>query len=766
MGNGTGVFLSNASSTNGGVTGDVVEGNYIGTDANSDSGIGNVGDGVLIDHGSDGNTIGGTTPAARNIISGNTDSGVTLAQGTGANNNAVNSNVVEGNYIGTDVSGNNPLPNGTVGVAIEDVNGNTIGGTAAGAGNVISGNSASGSLNEAGGVSISGGSTSNVIQGNDIGTNASGNSPLPNTGIGVLIDSSNANTVGGAAPGAGNIISGNASVGVKITNLAASNGGVNSNVVQGNYIGTNASSADNLGNHNQGVVIDYGSDGNTVGGTATGDRNVISGNGEAGVVLSTGATGIAVNSNVVQGNLIGTNVNGTGALANGSNGLEIIGSNDNTVGGAAAGAGNTISGNTGSGVSITASSTENVVQGNDILDNSIDGVTVGSSTSDASTTGNLIIENVITGNAGLGIDLGGDGDTNNGASGHSGPNDVQDFPTLTGVSSSGAATTVTGTFTETNEPNSSLQIAFYADPTADPTQHGQAASFLGTTTITTNGSGQVPSFSASGLTLSGGPVPVGDVVTATANVVSSSAAGIVVNDTSEFSADLAVVAPPAATTQAATSITTTGATLSASVNPEGGATTVTFVYGTSPTLTSGTTTPVQSIGSGTSAQAVPAPVTGLTADTTYFFEVEATNAGGTTIGSILSFTTIAVPSATTTAATAVTTTGATLTASVDPDGSATTVTFAYGTSPTLTTSTTTTAQSVGSGTGGSGGVGAGDRPDGEHDLLLRGERDQLGRHHHRLDPQLRPPRSPRRRDDNSHRGRDDHQRHPHRERQP
>ena len=158
--------------------------------------------------------------------------------------------------------------------------------------------------------------------------------------------------------------------------------------------------------------------------------------------------------------------------------------------------------------------------------------------------------------------------------------------------------------------------------------------------------------------------------------------------------------PAAVTTQAATAVTTTGATLNSSGNPEGSATTVTFVYGTDPTLTTGTTTTTaQTIGSGTSAQAVTAPLTGLAPNTTYFFEVQATNPGGTTTGSILTYSTAATPPAVTTqAATAVTTTGATLGASVNPEGTATTVSFVYGTDPTLTSgTTTTTAQSIGGG---------------------------------------------------------------------
>jgi len=157
---------------------------------------------------------------------------------------------------------------------------------------------------------------------------------------------------------------------------------------------------------------------------------------------------------------------------------------------------------------------------------------------------------------------------------------------------------------------------------------------------------------------------------------------------------------PDATTQAATAITSTTATLNASVNPEGSATTVTLVYGIDPTLTAGTTaTDAQAIGSGTGAVAVTAPLLGLTPGTTYYFQVVATNALGTSDGSIFSFTTPTAPDATTQAATAITSTTATLNASVNPDASATSVIFVYSTDATLMAGTTaTSAQAIGSAT--------------------------------------------------------------------
>ena len=131
-------------------------------------------------------------------------------------------NQVQGNYIGTDVTGTAAIGNGE-GIFITGSN-NRIGGTAAGAGNVISGN-----FN---GVYISGGGGT-LVQGNRIGTDASGTAPLGNV-VGVLVVGPDT-TVGGTAAGAGNIISGNGLYGAFIA--------FGGTTVQGNFIGTDATGA-------------------------------------------------------------------------------------------------------------------------------------------------------------------------------------------------------------------------------------------------------------------------------------------------------------------------------------------------------------------------------------------------------------------------------------------------------------------------------------------------------------------------------------------
>ena len=170
-----------------------------------------------------------------------------------------------GNYIGTDTTGNNKIGNSDFGVVINGpASNNTVGGTVAGAGNVISGNG--------GGVEISGNSantaTGNVIAGNYIGVKATGTAALGNTNDGVLLAFAGNNTIGGSAgtafqgpcTGACNVISGNGGNGVELNgNLTTGN------LVQGNYIGTDVNGAAAIGNTLDGILLVFGANNNVIG---------------------------------------------------------------------------------------------------------------------------------------------------------------------------------------------------------------------------------------------------------------------------------------------------------------------------------------------------------------------------------------------------------------------------------------------------------------------------------------------------------------------
>ena len=261
-------------------------------------------------------------------------------------------NLVEGNYIGTDITGTFGVGNADNGVQFDGgSNGNTIGGTTAGTRNIISGNGTIADL--AGGIADYGGNDT-LIVGNFVGTNAAGTAAIPNGWIGVAIDfGASDNTVGGTTAAARNLIDGTLGVcGLEFYQTGTGN------LAEGNYIGVDATGTMAIGNAGSGVQFWGGGSGdNTVGGAGAGAGNVISGSGGNGIYLST-------DSNLVDGNYIGTNASGTAGLPNDGAGIDVA-SPGNTIGGTSAGAGNLISGNEGQGILLTGTgATGNFVQGN------------------------------------------------------------------------------------------------------------------------------------------------------------------------------------------------------------------------------------------------------------------------------------------------------------------------------------------------------------------------------------------------------------------
>lgn len=482
----------------------LIQGNYIGVDASgSQSRLNAIG---IRMSASSNNVIGGTSAAARNVISGNLE-GIVI---TGAGN------VIQGNFIGTNATGTAAIGNHESGLNILGPD-NVIGGSSAGAGNLISGN-LDGIYDQAPG---------NTIQGNLIGTDVTGTKKVPN-GIGIKANVLNT-LIGGLTPAARNVISGNASIGVVVSGSGSK--------LQGNFIGTDITGTLALGNDGDGV-----SSGNNalIGGTTPEARNVISGNRFGNLVLDVTPNGPGA---IVQGNYIGTDVTGTRALNESTfSGLTIL-SDNNLIGGLVPGAQNVISGNI-HGIQIDFFSPgpqQNIIQGNLIglnalgtgpLPNSSSGIscncfknTIGGTQSEAANkiafnggtgitvfagTGNSFRGNSIFSNGGLGIDLSIPGVTAN-DSGDSdvGANNLQNFPVLTSVTSTGNNTTIQGSLNST--PNKTFQIDFYSNAAVDPSGNGEGALFFATTPVTTDANGEA----TINITLAS-PLPAGRVLTATA----------------------------------------------------------------------------------------------------------------------------------------------------------------------------------------------------------------------------------------------------------
>jgi hypothetical protein len=291
-------------------------------------------------------TIGGTAPGAGNVISGNDDDGISISsQGQ--------LTLVEGNRIGTDADGTAALPNTRNGVSIFLGLSNTIGGTAAGAGNVISGNAGYGIYIRDAGV--------NTVVGNLIGTDGSGQSAIGN-GIGIELVSAADNVIGGTTAASANVISGNTTAAIEILESAS-----NGNIIAGNLLGLYKVGQAAVLEPNSttgapiGILLQDAPD-NTIGGTATGAANVF-----AGFAIGIMIAGVYATGDAIVGDQIGTGLAGEVLPSSIGVGVYLDGVTSDTVGGTTAGAGDVIVGYSNYGVYIYGQqATENTVQGNRI----------------------------------------------------------------------------------------------------------------------------------------------------------------------------------------------------------------------------------------------------------------------------------------------------------------------------------------------------------------------------------------------------------------
>src|SRR5262249_46960121 len=134
-------------------------------------------------------------------------------------------------------------------------------------------------------------STDTKVLGNYIGTDVSGSAAVANIGFGVSVNVGLRTTIGGLTIDARNVISGNTGDGLSIIGDKQTNGS-QSNLIQGNFIGTDAFGTVALGNTGNGLFISGKGNGNTigntVGSTATGAGNIIAFNGLAGILIDSG----------------------------------------------------------------------------------------------------------------------------------------------------------------------------------------------------------------------------------------------------------------------------------------------------------------------------------------------------------------------------------------------------------------------------------------------------------------------------------------------
>ncbi len=441
------------------------------------------------------NTVGGTTEEARNILPGAEDAVGAVGLGDifgGIEAANLRENKILGNYIGTNETGTEISGYGG-GVGLRNAAScNQIGGLAAGQGNLISG----GLL----GVGINRGSTDNVVAGNLIGTDKTGNSTNPdramgecpdedhrcaprrmsNSSYGILLNPENSdNEI------VENVISGTGFD----TSLFAPGVSVNGtgNIIRDNKIGTNKEgdvsdpdgvpgNGDEFGNRGPGLTLQ-------------GSEHIVTGN----VIAASRDEGIRLRgTNFIQGNWIGTSPVG-GDLGNGSDGITAFSADDSTI------------------------------QMNEIAFNGRSGIHL------TSGTGNTISENSIHENGLLGIDLFGPGVTPNdpdGSDNDEGPNNLQNFPVLVKVNDDGIHGTLNGSGGKT------FRLEFFASPECDPSGNGEGWVFIGFVQCANQTDAQCST--ANGDLTFNTPfgAPEGEVITATATELISGLPA----STSEFSA--------------------------------------------------------------------------------------------------------------------------------------------------------------------------------------------------------------------------------------
>lgn len=432
--------------------------------------------GLELDGASRGGTADGSSVSGLSVINFSNATGIDVhASGV----------MLSGDYVG--------LAPGYASAANPTLTNNSSGIVLSGSGNTVQGSVVANSLGN--GIQVAG--SGNQLLGNFVGTDPSGSMVLANFGNGVELRNASYTVV------RGNVIASNQGNGVRVVNSDHS-------TIAGNLIGTDALGDAGNGNGGDGVVLDTNATFTTVGGGAAADRNVISGNSANGVNVKSGAgVGNVVEGNYLGTDASGTvaipnvgngaNIGGSGVLVTGNllsgnfgNGISINGNNNtvvrNFIGTAADGA-SPLGGNGGSpfsdgvyvqgyGNAIGAAGAGNVIAYNE---NAGVVVFVGS--------GNAVRYNSVYANGNIGIDLGDDGHTLNDSLPHDGTNNnYQDFPLITGIKwASDGSLLLSGTVYGDHEADYTVDV--YTTDAVDAGLNGQGRHYLGSFVVHVDASG-------------------------------------------------------------------------------------------------------------------------------------------------------------------------------------------------------------------------------------------------------------------------------------
>ncbi len=474
-GNGqNGLLVNNSNGT-------VVQANFFGLGSDDKTGVGNGGNGVVFQGTSSNTTFGGPIPLG-NVVAANVGNGVVVS-GTGGNFVASN------NFTG--VAAFQPIT--TLGNKGDGWNITATGGNIVlQVGNIISGNGGDG-------IEVGGAATGVQIVQNIIGLNTDGQSLIPNLGDGIKITGTASNVVVGGTAVPGSIvpvqtISGNGGWGVNV-NTTGANVQVNFSHIGTTSGGIAAGAPTALGNGLGGIQLS-GTSGVAIGSTDPAKPTVVSGNKDIGIFM-VGTTGARVVNT-----LIGIGRDGS-AVGNAFDGVAIRVSSNITIGGVAPMTGNAIANNGGNGV------------------------TIGGSPAAVTTVGIEVTGNAIFANARIGIDLGNDGVTANGANPRAFPNNGQNKPVFTAATNNFSSVVVAGTFA--SRPSRAYRVEYFATPAGGGVQR-----FLGAQTVTTDGAGNATL--AAGFPL---PADVGE-----GSAVTATATDLTTFDTSEFALTAALTTAP------------------------------------------------------------------------------------------------------------------------------------------------------------------------------------------------------------------------------